>query len=107
MKNLIITILISAIISFTVCYSQQDNSFSGVRSQSTGIEIISGDNLTIGTSTPTLANIHIYETSTTSIAVDGSVLGCVRLLDTDGAGHTNITTLNGTVGTSTDADCGF
>jgi hypothetical protein len=78
----------------------------GVRTTTTGFQVISGDNISIGTPTPT-ANFHIYETATTSIAIDGGTLGCLRLLDTDGAGYTNITALNGVVGTSTDADCGF
>ena len=100
---LLVTLII---LSVHIWYSQTNNSFGGVRTQSTGFEVISGDNISIGTSTP-IANLHIYETATTSMAIDGTVLGCLRLLDTDGGGYTNITTLNGTVGTSTDADCGF
>ncbi len=73
----------------------------------TGFHLMSGENIAIGTSTPILANIHIYETSTTSVAIDGTIVGCLRLLDTDGGGYTNITALNGTIGTSTDATCGF
>ena len=105
MRNIIL-ITTTILVSLFVGYSLNGNSLSGVRTQSTGFQVISGDNISIGTSTPT-ANLHIYETSTTSIAIDGTVLGCLRLLDTDGGGYTNITTLNGTVGTSTDADCGF
>lgn len=105
----ILTLILWTIFSFAMGYFYYDhtNKFIGaVRTQSTGLEVISGDNISIGTSTPT-ANFHIYETATTSIAIDGETLGCLRLLDTDGGGYTNITTLNGTIGTSTDAVCGF
>ena len=89
-----------------IWYNHVNNSFGGVRSRSTGFYMNSGEQMAIGTTTPN-ADIQIYKTSTSSISIDGTVLGCLRLLDTDGAGFTNITTLNGVTGTSTDAICGF
>ena len=99
------TILIIGIIAYLGFFNEP--SFGGVRGGArTGFYLMSGENIAIGTTTP-LANLHIYETASTSIAIDGEAIGCLRLLDTDGGGYTNITTLNGVLGTSTDNTCGF
>lgn len=103
----LLTLANSALLIVLVLYIFNSNgNFGAVRSRTTGFQVISGDQISIGTSTP-ISNLHIYETATTSIAIDGKKLGCLRLLDTDASGYTNITALNGTIGTSTDADCGY
>ena len=85
-----------------------DGMLSGVRGGArTGFHLLSGENIAIGTSSPVLANLHVYETSTTSIAIDGTAMGCIRMLDTDSGGYTNIATLNGSIVFVSDSNCGF
>ena len=84
-----------------------ERDLGGVRTRTTGFYLNEGENIAIGTSTPVLADIHVYRTGTSTIAIDGTVMGCLRMLDTDGAGYTNIGVLNGAVTFPTDADCGF
>jgi len=79
----------------------------GVRSESTGFYMASGENFAIGTSTPVLADVHIYKDSTSTLALDGTVMGCIKLLDKTTGGSEYYISDNQEWATTTAADCGF
>lgn len=88
--------------------AMHDVALSGVRGgERTGFQVKDGDNITIGTSSPTLADIHVYRTSaTSSIAITGNKHACLAILDTDGTIQYYISQ-NKELATTTQANCGL
>ncbi len=88
------TLLILWLVLLTVqVYSGQG--LGGVRGGArTGFEVMDGDSITIGTSSPD-HEFEVYNTATGTIKVYGSP-ACLIMEDTDSAGLTYCTYLNGT-----------
>ena len=106
-----LTLILWTVFSFSmgyIWYDQVDAYFGGVRGgERTGFQVREGDNITIGTSSPNLADIHIYRTDATStMAVTGNKYACLVLLDTNGSYQYYISN-NQEWATTTAADCGF
>ena len=82
--------LLGAVIGFPFGFTFNDSlqmrselGGANVRTESTGIEITSGDSIAIGTSSPD-HELEIYDTATGTLKIYGST-GCIQLEEEDGS----------------------
>jgi hypothetical protein len=106
MKNFNLAIIACLIAIAGFSYGSYSERVGAVRTRSTGFYLNQGENIAIGTSTPTLADVHIRRTATSTLALDG-VMGCLVMKDKTAGAFVYYISDGQEWATTTAANCGF